>query len=194
MKSSVAGSMNIEQEIKVLLSKEQYELLETKFTWEKTLFQKNTYYTAMDKQEEKAYNTIRIRELDGMYYLQVKMPVSESGSLHVKKEYEKKVDGITETISHEQLEEMTGLDLPTAKKVGTLATERKLCYREEMHAEICLDKSDYLGVTDYELEVEYTDEYPGELVKQIEDYGIDVNRHGKGKCGRFFAKAEEQGY
>lgn len=184
--------MNIEQEVKVLLTKEQYDLLESRFSWNETLFQKNTYYTAMDSNGKKEYNTIRIRELDGKFYLQVKMPVSENGSLHVKKEYEKVVDGIKDVISKEELKELTGARLPDVKKVGTLSTERKMCYRNDIHAEICLDKSDYFDVTDYELEVEYTGEYPAQLIKQIEDYGIDVNCHGLGKCGRFFAKAEEQ--
>lgn len=183
--------MNIEQEVKVLLSKEQYQLLDSRFTWNEILFQKNTYYTAKEKQGSEKYNTIRIRELNGKYYLQVKISVSESGSLHVKKEYEKEIDGIKEVISKAELKELTGVDLPDVNKAGTLITERKLCYRDDIHAEICLDKSDYFDVTDYELEVEYTGEYPADLVKQIESYGIDMNYHGAGKCGRFFAKAAE---
>jgi uncharacterized protein YjbK len=39
--------------------------------------------------------------------------------------------------------------------------------------EICLDKSEYLDKCDYEIEVEYTGDFPDELTDELKKLGIE---------------------
>ena len=72
-------------------------------------------------------------------------------------ELEKKLHFVPERIGAETLEEVCGV-ADSAVRRGSLETRRSICKTGD--TEICLDKNTYLGVTDYEIELEYTGEYP----------------------------------
>ena len=66
-------------------------------------------------------------------------------------------ENLPEVITSAEMESLCGAEnLPEVKKLGSLKTTR-LC-RHFDGAEIDLDKSEYFGKTDYELEIEFTDE------------------------------------
>ena len=94
-----------------------------------------------------------MRQIGEKYFLQLKAPISENGALHVKKEYEQQLDSLPEKLTAQELSQLVGRDFPAADLAGSLHTQRKLCTDFD-HVEICLDKSEYLGLTDYELELE----------------------------------------
>lgn len=112
------------------------------------------------------------------------MRLEEKNSLHIKKEYEKIIYSIPDKISKTELQELTGYTFNDVYLLGHLKTFRQTCIFYE-DIEIALDKNEYRGKTDYELEIEFKNKYPYELVKLITDCGIDVNRYSEGKFSRF---------
>lgn len=80
----------IEKEIKILLSKEQYEKIEKVFSWKKKFTQINFYYGDLEKIDENGELTVRVRQNGDNYKLQIKKPVVYDEALHIKyKKYQK---------------------------------------------------------------------------------------------------------
>ncbi len=179
--------MNIERELKVMLTKQQYKRLCGEFEWDRVICQTNHYYKCENTQ---LFSSIRVREIDGEFFLQVKMPVSEKGALSVKKEFEKKLDCLPPVLTDRELSELTGADLGSAVAIGSLFTERRLAVIGS--CEVCLDKSEYLGVTDYEAELEYTGEFPKALTERFERMGIAFDKPPLGKYARFIGKVKNK--
>lgn len=182
-------SENIEREIKIALTAEQYETAQKLFVWDKIIEQTNHYYIPKG---DTGLTSIRVRQIGGKYFLQLKVPVSENGALHVKKEFERQLDSLPEKLSAQELSELVGSDFPAADLAGSLHTRRKLCTAFES-VEICLDKSDYLGVTDYELELEYTGDYPEKPLEILKSAGIVQGKAVTGKYARFMERAKSLG-
>lgn len=183
----------LEYEFKVLLTKEKYENLSRSFKWSKTFKQVNYYYS--DKNGISITNniTIRIRKIKNEYFLQVKEPVKKENALSVKKEKECIVDGVYDIIPTEILNKLLVMDLKEVALVGELETERKV-NNEYEKTEIVLDKNTYLGIVDYELEVEYQS---GADIEQIlnllkEKYKISFNFPCIGKKSRFFRQYQKK--
>lgn len=82
-----------------------------------------------------------------------------------------------------------GRDFPAADLAGSLYTQRKLCTDFD-YVEICLDKSEYLGLTDYELELEYTADYPEKPLEILKNAGITQGEAVIGKYARFMERAK----
>ena len=84
-------SENIEREIKISLTQDQYKTAEKLFQWGKIIEQTNFYYIP---QQDTGMTSIRVRQIGDRYFLQLKAPISENGALHVKKEYEQQLDSL----------------------------------------------------------------------------------------------------
>ena len=177
-------SENIEREIKISLTQEQYKTAEKLFQWNKIIEQTNFYYIP---QQDTGMTSIRVRQIGEKYFLQLKAPISENGALHVKKEYEQQLDSLPETLTAQELSQLVGRDFPAADLAGSLHTRRKLCTDFD-HVEICLDKSEYLGLTDYELELEYTADYPEKPLEILKNAGIT---QGEAVIGKIYGKSEK---
>ena len=172
----------LEKEIKIRLSEEEYGLIEKAFGFSSEVWQVNHYYTCRECAQKRI--SVRVREVGGRKLLQVKLPVGgDSGSLMVREERERELSGVPDRLPAEVLEEICGINAE-AVRTGSLATLRKLCYDYE-GVELALDKNEYLGITDYELEAEYTGEYPSEVVARIASLGIDTEKEAFGKYSRF---------
>lgn len=182
-------SENIEREIKISLTQEQYKTAEKLFQWNKIIEQTNFYYIP---QRDSGMTSIRVRQIGERYFLQLKAPISENGALHVKKEYESELESLPEKLTAQELSKLVGSDFPAADLAGSLHTQRKLCTAFDS-VEICLDKSDYLGVTDYELELEYTADYPEEPLEILKNAGITQGEAVTGKYARFMERAKKLG-
>lgn len=144
----------IENEFKIMLTSEQYEKLLSQYKWDKTVVQTNHYYDTDVLRLSDAHITCRVREIDGSYFLQMKFPAAREYS---RVELEKPLSALPETISADDLLKSDGHDaLPDVKRLGALTTTRSI--KRFNGAEIDLDKSEYFGITDFELEIEFTDE------------------------------------
>lgn len=179
----------LEKEIKIMLSEEEYRRLMKLIGPEKTVTQVNHYYYSRACSEKRI--SVRVREVGGRALLQIKLPVSDSGALAVREEIEQELVSVPDRIDPELLRTLCGID-DTAIKIGSLVTERSLSYRLG-GVELCLDRNEYLGAVDHELEAEYTGEYPEEVMRLLKGEGIDTDKPARGKYSRFLERAEQYG-
>ncbi|MBR4554451.1 MAG: CYTH domain-containing protein [Ruminococcus sp.] len=178
----------LEKEIKLMLSEDEYLKLCGEFDISKEIYQVNHYYRSAECAKRRI--SVRVREVEGSRLLQVKLPVSTEGSLAVREERERVLDSVPEEISADVLEEICGVR-DTAVRIGSLATVRKLCCSYE-GVELALDRNVYLGITDHELEAEYTGPYPEQVIEKLRELGINCDRPAVGKYARFCAGLEEK--
>lgn len=182
--------MELEQEIKIRLTKKQYELIEKTFTWEDEYDQVNTYYAPVNA-DKGHHPTVRIRSKKGKMRLEVKIPVGGEGAMKAHEEYSKAVEYIPFIITKQELNELTGrADMQDVYVEGVLATNRKI-NKETPGTEIALDCNRYLGKTDRELEVEYIgDKLPDEIKSRLEFLKIDYDKQPAGKYHRYKKRLE----
>lgn len=181
-----------EKELKILLSKSQFDSLCERFKCGGINTHINFYYSDNQNVLKKQGITVRVREKHGNANLEVKIPSGNQGLVHVKEEYQKKLEAIPLEIKGDELTEMTGCQLPDVTMKGYLITERRVC-NWDSNTEICLDHSQYLGYEDYEIEVEYKKRIPDEIFKILKEEKIEMVPTC-GKCKRFFGKLEEKNH
>lgn len=175
----------VEKEYKAMISLEQYECMKLMFQWEKCVMQKNYYYDTNDMYCAKNNITVRIRQKEDNYYLQIKTPICCEGGLHIKKEYEKKLHHLKDVITSNDFKELfIPVHIPDVKQIGNLITERL-----EFNIDgttLCLDKNIYNNIVDYEVEVEYSNEcVDASLLDSLISAGITFNVKTEGKYTRF---------
>lgn len=139
-----------EFEKKILLTKGEYKYLlqisrnNNLLTKRSLIKQINYYYDTSDLSMNQKNITCRIRLKDGKYKGTIKQHSNNSEqsnetNIEIK-------NGLLENAFIDM-----GLELQ-----GELRTERNIIWKDST-CEIALDKNDYLGYTDYELEIEYTE-------------------------------------
>lgn len=148
----------IENEFKKMLTKAQYERIREYFEWDRVINQVNYYYDTAALELSERHITCRVRKIGEEVFLQMKFPNGAAGFSRV--EVERRLSGdVPQTLSGQLLESAAGEylgALPQVELLGELATQR--CVKRFDGAELDLDKSSYFSRTDYELEVEFTDE------------------------------------
>lgn len=142
----------IENEFKIMLTEEQYKKLLAKYDFT-TVTQVNYYYDTGELDMSARHTTVRVRELGGNFYLQVKLPTDRALS---RVELSTELQELPETLSGEVLKSLAEIDFPELKMLGSLKTTRSVWKFDG--GEIDLDKSEYFGKTDYEVEIEFTNE------------------------------------
>ncbi|MBQ7186212.1 MAG: CYTH domain-containing protein [Ruminococcus sp.] len=177
----------LEKEVKILLTEKEYLILKEAFRFSAEIMQRNNYYRSEQCAEKRI--SVRVREAAGKCLLQVKKPVGDRGSLAVREELEREISGVPQVIPSELLKELCGVE-DDAVFIGSLTTRRLLCYDHE-NVELALDRSEYLGCVDHELEAEYTGDYPAKLMERIAALGIDISRPAAGKYSRFCRRLAE---
>lgn len=141
-----------ELEKKLLLTEDEYDYLMEHFGYENPLIQKpivtqiNYYFDTDDFSMNRQNTTCRIRLKDGKYKATMKKHAS-GGDQSTETEME-----IYNGLENNAFTEM-GLKLQ-----GELVTLRCVVIKDA-NCEVVLDKNEYLGHTDYELEIEYLSEY-----------------------------------
>ncbi|KYH33961.1 putative triphosphatase YjbK [Clostridium tepidiprofundi DSM 19306] len=182
----------IEKEFKVLLTEEQYKKIREAIQWEKSFVQKNYYYLDSEDELRSADITVRIREKNGKYMLQTKVPKLQEGALAIKEEKEREIDRVYKELNYKEYENLISIKSKCLKNVGSLNTERRIVHIGE--CEIALDKNYYLGKTDYELEIEYySDEIPHEVIQMMSDLGdIKFEKRLVGKNKRFLKELDKK--
>ena len=174
----------LETELKCLISKEVYEKIKASYEWDSEKLQENHYYTDQNGVLSANRTVFRIRLKDGAYKIQIKKHKNENSPLQICEETEFEYTGAPETISAEEGLKYTGLDMGELVKIGYNSTIRcSLMWNES--TEICLDKTDYFDVTDYEIEVEYSEERPDALISELKSAGVTFSEPSVGKYTRF---------
>lgn len=135
-----------------MLTEAQYEKLRSSREFS-TVEQVNYYYDTGDLEMSARHVTVRVRELEGKFYLQMKLPTEKALS---RVELSRELEALPETLSGELLNSLAEGEYPDVKKLGSLKTTRSVW--EFDGGEIDLDKSEYFGKTDYEVEIEFTNE------------------------------------
>lgn len=180
----------IENEFKIMLTNEQYERLYREFSWDKEISQTNHYFDTENLSLSELRITVRVREIEGEFFLQMKLPTNEEYS---RIEIEQKVDRLPENIWGPALSAFSGVDgLPSVKRLGKLFTKRSVkCFNG---AELDLDMSEYFDKRDYEAEIEFTDENEArKLLEKIRGIIGDNTTETvcKGKIHRFLDEFRE---
>ena len=184
----------LEKELKVILSKEEYEKINNLIKWEDIYDQINFYYAKEGNEDIPGTPTVRIRSKKKGMKLEVKVPVSRNeGSVKQHEEYAMDIDHIPGMIAKETLDKLLNrTDMSDVKLLGFLMTNRRISTKYP-GTEIALDKNEYFGKTDYELEVEFTEELPGELLSELNLTNIDMNKKVTGKYRRFINERKVRG-
>ncbi|MBR0365260.1 MAG: CYTH domain-containing protein [Clostridia bacterium] len=176
----------LETELKCMLDEGVYKRLEAEFEWDKVFEQVNSYYSDPFGLLKKNGITLRVRTTDGINKIQVKKHKNADSPLQIAEEAEFDTDAIPDRFDAADVLAMTGTDTE-ASLLGSLATLRhSLMYCDGV--EICLDKNDYLDMTDYEIEIEYTKEIPPELIDRLKTAGVEFTAPAVGKCSRFMIR------
>ena len=177
----------IENEFKIMLTQAQYNAIRSLYSWDSEKEQINSYYDSPDLKCSDMHITVRVRSVSGKYLLQLKLPadLNEDNGALSRIELEKQLEKIPPVLSGSELKELCGAELPDVDLLGTLTTMRSV--KHFPGAEIDLDRSEYFGKTDYELEVEYTDKAAAEriLAEIAAAVSIDRNAPVTGKIRRF---------
>jgi uncharacterized protein YjbK len=160
-----------ELEKKLLLTEDEYDYLMEHLGYESPLIQKpittqvNYYFDTDDFSMNRQNTTCRIRLKDGKYKATMKKHASGS-------------DQSTET----EMEIYNGLESNAftdmgLKLQGELVTMRCVVFKDA-NCEAVLDKNEYLGQTDYELEIEYTPDHEKDAQVILKIFG-DLLTHRK---------------
>lgn len=148
---------NIEKEYKVLLTKEQFDTLTSKYSNLDFISQTNTYYDTSDWQIQKNFGSMRIREKNGKFLFTLKKHTDE-GLLELEKEVSENSVAVFQETEIKELLEQLGIH-DSIIELTSLRTERAVVFNG--YAEICFDHSFYHDLEDYEIEYEYKQDHDG---------------------------------
>ncbi len=180
----------IEKEYKELVTKQQFEGLLREFKPTETVVQTNHYYEDGEGVLGDKKITVRVREIDDSFNLQVKMSLSEEEGHHVAREHEEELKRLPESVDGEKISKIIGYRVGECRRVGSLCTTRHKVYLDAK-TELCLDNSRYLDTEDYEIEVEYTEDITAELRQRLKTHGVTFKKECKGKRSRFVERKKE---
>lgn len=152
---------NIEIEAKALINEEAYNKLLADLEDEpSTFFDQTNYYIETKRFDLKKLGLgLRIRVIDGKYFMTLKAPMSEG--LLEKEEiisedqfqlFEKK--NIFPECSLKDFIIMLGFEIKKLRIMANLTTHRNRFELDEGKHHLCIDKNEYNGLVDYELELE----------------------------------------
>lgn len=179
----------LETELKCMLSEETYLKLVSMFNWDSIKEQTNSYYSDSENTLKKSGITFRIRTIDNISKIQIKQHKNSNSPLQVCEETEYDTESIPKHFSADHVEQLTGIHTDVSL-LGSLTTLRH-SFMYNNSTEICLDKSTYLDRTDYEIEIEYTESVPSELMEKLKDAGVSFGEPAVGKCTRFMIRLFE---
>lgn len=171
----------LETEYKFLLSKNEFVMIEARcdeLELKKSQYvQINYYYDTEDNVYFKNNTTIRIRQIENALKMQIKQHRSTNSEFRLSEEYEKEVEQLPRIVDHPDTSERLICK-------GFLVTERKE-YLFGNNIRVYLDHNLYLGISDYEVEVEF--EAPDLLMAQRIVNDLKLTEHSEySKSSRFF--------
>ncbi len=179
-----------ETEIKSIIDETTYKQAIKAFKWDSVKEQTNYYYTDKNGILREKRIMVRVRVVDGIPKIQIKLHKNENSPLQICEENEYETDCVPDVIDSEKAREITGIDTGELYKMGFASTVRNLKYHNG--SELCLDKTTYFDKTDYEVEVEYEDKMSADLLMKLTSLGIAFNKKCVGKFSRFLDEYEKQ--
>ena len=184
-------STNLEIELKSDISQEDYEKIISQFDSSKIYLQTNYYIDDKDLSVRYLKCGLRVRQKDDNFELTLKI-TQEVGRLEINQQisnkiFKKLVDRkvFPKGEVRDCLENKLGLDIARLYVLGELKTYRlDVPYKTGL---ICIDKSEYNGVTDYEVECEDNSEEEAEkhLHEFLEENNIEYKRSWGTKLKKF---------
>lgn len=160
----------LEIEFKNLLSEIEYDILLAEYHLTELHTQTNIYFDTEDYQLKHKKIGLRIRKTNNYTELTLKIPTSDQHTLlEVTDQLDTYLDG--KTLDEQILPEISevaiflsqqGIKLSDLMVIGELTTTRGEI-NIKSNVLLVLDKSNYYGKTDYELEMEVIDAKDGEL-------------------------------
>ncbi len=181
----------LEKEYKCIISKSVYDEIKDYYEWDEIREQTNNYYLDKAAELSKHKIMVRVREKTGTYKLQVKKHRVTDSPVHISEETEFEISDVPEYIDSAKAKELTGINTDRLYRIGALNTLRCSLMWDNT-TEICLDKSTYFDTTDYEIEVEYSGEFPQKLMEELSALNVEFSEKGPGKYSRFIQKFKEQ--
>ena len=175
-----------EHELKVMLTKEQFETLLHAYDFPILLEQINTYYDTPKGAVKDLPGAVRIRRVDGKDIFTFKQRKDSQTQYELEKEIPVgSLDQIEDPEILGWLQE-AGIDVKVLKPITTFTTWRHMIKTE--NAEICLDKTVYPHKTDYEIEYEYKKDHDGlsAFNQFLKPAGIIYEKNGPSKIARAF--------
>lgn len=174
-----------EKEFKFLVSDEQFKVLlskcHAKYPFVKHKLQANYYYDTEDNALNKAKTTVRIRQQHSDMKLQIKKHRELNNGLSTSDEYSGKIDTLPSALKIPDVPESLHLK-------GVLVTERKI-FSFGKNSIICFDGNMYLGICDYEVEIEVDEADKDEVLMTIDYLGL-IYTPAVSKSERFFKRLE----
>lgn len=175
-----------ESEYKFLASKKQFQNTWERFSKEYPIcnykVHVNYYYDTNDNMLDKKNVTVRIRQECSNLKWQLKEHKEARNSLFLCDEYSGNLDDLPSIIKIDDIDKFLYLK-------GTLITERKaLCFGNG--SKICFDVSMYLGIVDYEIEIEYNPVDKESVIAIVNAVGLK-DTLVMTKSRRFFKRLEE---
>lgn len=182
----------LETELKSIITEEIYEKVKNSFLWDSSYEQINYYYGDTNGILRKERITVRVREKNGVFKLQIKQHKNSGGALQICEETECDIDGVPKMLDAKTALSVTGINCGDLFLIGKASTVRSSLMWDS-NTEICLDKTSYFDIIDYEIEVEYTDKIKTELMEKLSSFGIGFQEDTKGKFSRFLAEYKRLG-
>ncbi|MFK3937268.1 CYTH domain-containing protein [Alkalihalobacillus sp. NPDC078783] len=188
-------AQELEFETKTLVLSDEFKALHTFFqtTNQQATTQHNHYFETLDFGLKDAGSALRIREKNGKSTLTLKQPAHSGGLLEthqsVTEDEQKVAIHKNKLPDGEVLERVHSLQVQSndLQFIGTLTTERLEFPYDG--GTVCLDKSSYLGVIDYELEFEGTSmEHAEQILTSILKQTNIQRKNTPNKVARFFAQ------
>ena len=177
----------IEKELKIMLTADDYDrvesLLLSRYKTMQSFIQINYYYDSDDFTNIHSGNTLRIRQIDNLSLEYKCRKISKDG-IRESLEYRKEILHLPKEIL---LSEAFALNDNTVYTyLGQLTTQRTNFVRD--NSIISLDKNLYLGIADYELEIESESVDEIRRVEKSLDLGLPTN--AAGKYSRFYQQLQ----
>ncbi len=148
--------MILELEQKAKLTKQEHDLLLSKYDIIKTIEQTDIYFDTMDDYFKTLSSALRVRMIDDKLQLTLKIKAAQSG--HTEYNYDIEVDVLEDMLKKQklpkQLHDIADKHI-TLTKVSKIVTTRKVFNFSDHQVE--LDETNFGDVTDYEVEIESTD-------------------------------------
>lgn len=177
---------SVETEYKFMFDECEYnqilEVCEHEFTAKQMFTQVNYYYDTLDGEYSRNETTVRVRQKKNDIKLQIKIHNDKKSGYRISDEYEMQLLTLPKNFEYPGTNNIVYLR-------GQLVTERRKYYLKSIGT-ICIDCNMYLGVCDYELEIEFENYNLNNVNSWITQFkGLMVSRCGK--ADRFFNRLNE---
>lgn len=172
----------LERELKILISESTFEKILNSYAFKKPVIQTNVYYDD-DQGTVRKLGAIRIRTIGDKNIFTFKIRKDPITQIELEKAVDAKT--LNEIDDPEVLEWLASYGIPeNLQPFATSKTQRYVCEFDK--GELCLDKTQFGDVTDYEAEYEYKIDHDGLQVFNdiLKPFGIHYEKNAPSKLAR----------